>query len=274
MSNHLPAFSLKSYITLLDDLAAVGYQFDRAGNIRRTDLNKIVFLRHDVDLYIPGIEEMALREAEHGLAATYYVPLTQHFNPLYPENRSILKKICKLGHEIGLHYDLETYPVSPSATREHLAWEVAILSNLVEQPVKSICMHQPHKGTQDPFLEIDDYINPNDPRYHKNLLYVSDSCRAWRDENLLSCFGSTPPQRLLLTTHPELWLDGTLVDRMQYLDKILMENGVRQPRDYFDHEVRRVWMTHPAPRLHNERERRPANPPTPLTPEDAHANHP
>jgi hypothetical protein len=33
MSNRLPAFSLESYITLLNDLAAVGYQFDRAGDL-------------------------------------------------------------------------------------------------------------------------------------------------------------------------------------------------------------------------------------------------
>ena len=167
--------------------------------------------------------------------------------------------ICNLGHEIGLHYDLETYPTDPSAAHEHLSWEVTVLSDLIEQPVKSICMHQPYKGTQDPFLQTDEYINPNDPRYQKNLLYVSDSCRAWRDEKLLTCFGPNPPHRLLLTIHPELWLDGSMGDRIQYLDKILMENGVRQHRDYFDHEVREVWMTHIAPRQHDEREHRKAD---------------
>jgi len=110
MSNLLPTFSFESYRRLLHDLVSVGYQFDRAGNIRRMDETRIVFLRHDVDLHILGIEKMALLEAEQGVKATYYVPLTQHFNPLYPENRSILEMVCSLCHEIGLHNNLDTYP--------------------------------------------------------------------------------------------------------------------------------------------------------------------
>jgi len=253
----LPAFSLNEYVTLLEELKSAGYRFDLMSHMREADPAAMVaYMRHDVDLHIRGIEKMAVLEAACNVRATYYIPLTLHFNPLYPENRCILKQIVGLGHEIGLHYDMKTYPLDPHEARCHLDWEVGILSKVVGQLVSTICMHQPHEGQPDPFQEIDDYVHPHDPRYQEGLLYVSDSCRAWRDESLLTCFGPNPPRRLLLSIHPELWLDGTVSDRMQYLDQVLMENGVRQHRDYFDRKVRQVWMTHLAPKLHDERERR------------------
>jgi hypothetical protein len=255
-AKNLPTFDLHSYEALLGDLGSNGYTFRKVSEMKNEPNGQVVFLRHDVDLHIPGIEQMAMVEAVRGIQATYYIPLTLHFNPLYPDNQRILRQIRDLGHEIGLHYDMETYPTDPKQARKHLDWEVNILSEVAGEPIRTICMHNPHKGQPDPWQEIADYVNPHDPRFREGLLYVSDSCRAWHDESLLTCFGPNPPRRLLLLTHPELWLDGTVGDRMQYLDQILMENGVCQHRDYFDHIVRQVWMTHRAPRLHDERERR------------------
>ena len=220
------------------------------------DPKRLAYIRHDVDLHLSLISKMANLEKSLGIRATYFVPLTLHFNPLYPPNHHILKQLYKLGHEVGLHYDLETYPEDFIQAREHLNWEVGILQNLTGQVVRSICMHQPHKGKSDLFCELDTYVHPSDPRYQKDLLYVSDSCRAWRDENLLRCFGPEAPRRLLLTIHPELWLDGSVVDRMEYLDDVLMVHGVRQHSEYFKQNVRQVWLTHPAPMMHNEREYR------------------
>ena len=252
----MPAFDLRDYEALLNDLADSGYTFHKVTEIKNEPNGYVVFLRHDVDLHIQGIEQMAKVEASHGVTATYYIPLTLHFNPLYPDNQRILRQIRDVGHEIGLHYDMETYPTDPKQARKHLDWEVNILSEVVGQPIRTISMHQPHMGQPDPFQETDDYVHPHDPRYQEGLLYISDSCRAWRDESLLTCFGPNPPRRLLLLTHPEIWLNGSVSDRMQYLDQVLMENSVRQHRDYFDHIVRQVWMAHLAPRLHEERESR------------------
>ena len=254
----LPTFDLQGYGALLDGLGDSGYAFHRVSDIGHDPTKYVVFLRHDVDLHIQGVEQMALVEAARGIPATYYVPLTLHFNPLYPVNQRILRQIRNLGHEIGLHYNMATYPVDPVLARAHLDWEVGVLSKVIGHRIRSICMHQPHQGEPDPFRGLDDYVHPHDPRYESSLLYISDSCRAWRDESLATCFGPNRPRRLLLNTHPELWLDGSLVDRMQYLDQVLMKNGVSQHRDYFDQEVRQVWVTHPAPKLHDDREGRKA----------------
>jgi hypothetical protein len=253
--NKLPKFDLKSYESFLLDLSNAGYHFQPVSRIHEINEKKnIVYIRHDIDLHILGIDKMAEIEHLYDIRSTYYVLLTQHYNILYPENQNILHKIIELGHEIGLHYDLETYPTSSTECKSRLNWESEVLGKIVGAPVQTIAMHQPHKGMPDPFRIIDEYINPHDSRYQKDLLYVSDSCRAWRDEALLTCFGPNPPRRLLLSTHPELWLDGTIEDRIAYLDKILIKSGIQQYIEFFDKVVRKVWLKHPAAEMHDERE--------------------
>jgi hypothetical protein len=41
-----------------------------------------------------------------------------------------------------------------------------------------------------------------------------------------------------------------------YLDGVLIKKGTRQHRDYFNKHVRKVWRTHPASQLHDEREKK------------------
>lgn len=250
----LPNFSLDEYAKLLDELSAVGYQFRKVSDIGRTDPGRFAYLRHDIDFHLFDVEKMVKLEASLGISATYYVLLTQYYNPMNPENKSILRKISGLGHEVGLHYDLETYPSEPEEARAHLNWEANILGKICDTPIRTIVTHLPYKKRPDPFLTIGDYVHPHNPSYLENLVYVSDSCRAWRDESLLNCFGSNPPQRLLLTIHPELWLDGSITDRMVYLERVLIRNAQYQYREFLEKVVRQVWLTHPAVELQNKRE--------------------
>lgn len=250
----LPEFSLDKYADLLNRLIGVGYQFQKVNQMCDFPQGKVAYLRHDVDLHISLISEMALTEKNFGISATYFVPLTLHFNLFYPTNQNILRQLVEMGHEIGLHYDMETYPLDPEEARRHLDWEVGVLAKVIEQPVHSISMHNPCKGQPDPFREIDEYVHPHDPRYQDNLLYVSDSCRAWCDASLLTCFGPNPPRKLLLNVHPELWLDGSVDDRIQYLDRVLTKNATRQHLDYFGNYVRNIWLTHPATKKHEDRQ--------------------
>jgi hypothetical protein len=249
----LPDFSLDDYERLLVGLAENGYELRPVGEMPDRTVGRSAYLRHDIDLHVPGVERMAEVEAVLGARSTYFVLLTQHYNPLYPENRAILRRVSGLGHEIGLHYDLTTYPDDAAAAREHLAWEAGLVSSIVDAPVRCITMHQPYEGRDDVFRSGSGYVHPHDPAYCADLLYVSDSCRAWRDESLLSCLTDQPPRRLLLLTHPELWLDGAVTGRTDYLETVLMANATRQHRDFVDNTVRAVWDRHPGPRLHDAR---------------------
>jgi ribosomal protein S18 acetylase RimI-like enzyme len=114
-------------------------------------------------------------------------------------------------------------------------------------------MHQPHATIGDPFRELEAYVHPHDPRQAERLLYVSDSCRAWRDESLLRCFSAAPPDRLLLLIHPELWLDGAIEDRFEYLHRVLLPRTAEPAVRYVAGDVARIWSSHPGPRAHDAR---------------------
>lgn len=249
----LPSFSLDDYYNLIESLETVGYEFQPLTALASYSGGKVIYLRHDIDMHLTQVDQMAEIEMKMGYVATYYVLLTAQYNIFCPENQNILRRLVEMGHKIGLHYDLETYPKNLKKARAHLDWEISVLSRVVGEPIHTIDMHQPHQGQPDPFRKLDEYINPHDPRYQHNLLYVSDSCRAWRDENLLTCFGLIPPQRLMITIHPELWFDGSIADRFTYLDEVLLKNALGQSSRYFEETVRRLWEQHPAPKLHDAR---------------------
>ena len=146
-------------------------------------------------------------------------------------------------------------PEAEDAAWDHLEREVETLRLVAgTQQVESICMHLPWGGRDDFFRETDRYVHPHASRY-ADVVYVSDSCRAWRDETLLECFADPPVQRLLRNTHPELWLGSADETREAFLDQTLLENTVRQHQSYVTGHVNAAWRAHPAPVAHDDRER-------------------
>jgi hypothetical protein len=248
----LPGFSLVEYKTLIGDLLTHGYVPRPVEEISNPNVGRALYLRHDVDLHITGIDQIGRIEAEFGACATYFIPLTMPFNPFYPSNAAILRELVAMGHRLGLHYDLTEYPEGELDARKRLDRDAAALGEISGVMPRTICLHNPSVQGEDRFRVVDGYINPHDPRYADGLLYISDSCRAWRDEELLRCFGANPPQRLLLNTHPELWLGGLDEDRETFLEGTLLENALEQPRAYLD-EVRSGWETHAAPAMERAR---------------------
>ena len=249
----LPAFSLEDYRRLLVDLLACGWSFRPVAEMPEPVQGPTVYLRHDIDLHVPGIEAMAAVEADLDIRSSWFVLLTQHYNALYPENLAVLRGLAADGHELGVHYDLTTYPVDDDAARAHLRWEAGLLEHATGARVRSISMHQPYEGRDDVLKRNDEFVHPHDPAWGDGLMYVSDSCRAWRDESLLRCFGPDRPERLLLLCHPELWLDGAVEDRTRFLEDSLLPRVVAQHRDFVDRVVRGVWERHPGPPLHDAR---------------------
>jgi hypothetical protein len=237
----MPAFTLDEYGSLVEDLLGSGFTSRAVEDLPLLSRERTLFLRHDVDVHITGIERIGAIEAGLGAVGTYYVPLTLPFNPRYPANTAILRELIAMGHRIGLHYDLASYPEDPSEARAQLDREASMLGEITGVMPATICMHNPSLRGEDLFREVDGYVHPHDPRHSEALLYVSDSCRLWRDETLLRCFEPEPPERLLLNTHPELWLAQARQSREEFLHGTLLENTLAQQRDYVLGEIQTAW---------------------------------
>jgi len=241
----LPDFTVEALEALLVRLREHGYALlpvselaSQAGGLR-------AFVRHDIDLHVSGIERVAEAEAELGVAATYYIALTQPYNPASPPNRAVLRRVVELGHEVGLHYDLAEYPPEPRAAEESLRRAVAYLAELVGVPVRTISTHEPHRGQPDPFLDIDGLLHPHSPRLGEDVVYVSDSCRAWRDDTLLRCFAPDPPATVMLNMHPEVWLGGADVSRDAFVAETLLPTALADQRRYYGEVIPALWADYP-----------------------------
>ena len=249
----MPGFGLRGYGNLLDALKEAGYAFATVSHLREPTAGPVAFLRHDLDFFLPDADlAFARAEAERGICATYYVLLSGIANPLTQDGPAVLAEIADLGHEVGLHYDLEVYPSDEAAARHRLDLEAELIETVTSVSVRSICTHNPYRGGSDPFLELDEYVHASDPRVEE-VLYLSDSCRAFRDESLLRCFSAEPPPRVMLLTHPESWLDEGIEDRIAYLETVLLPEVVKPIRRFVADDVAPVWRDHPGARAHDSR---------------------
>jgi len=160
-----------------------------------------------------------------------------------------MKKLREMGHEIGLHYDLSLYPDDPVLARKRLDSEVAFLQEISGGDVKTIVMHEPSRGHEDFFLDAPGYINPTYfQKTNPDLLYISDSCRAWRDMSLCEYLsGQSAMTCLMLNTHPESWLADRPQHRITYLEKTLLPKVLEPTQRYFLESVRNAWKTHVGP---------------------------
>lgn len=245
----LPEFNLPDYENLLKGFKDKGYAFR---SIDTNDTGKTVFLRHDVDLHLHKLDQLAEIEHRHEVCATYYILLSANYNVMHKNNRQVIERLVSFGHNIGLHYDLEAYPINYDAAVNHLNKEVEILEYVSGTKVNSIVMHQPHKGMGDVFKEIKDFIHPHSEKYSNKYVYISDSCRAWRDLTLLNCLsGDIANENIHLNLHPELWL-GMEKNRIDFLNGTLKSN-IHSNAEELMTIIYNTWTTHPAVLLANER---------------------
>lgn len=243
----LPNFTILDYKNLLLKIRNEGFSTESILTLDR-EKSDSVYIRHDIDFSVAHTIAMAEAENQFAISSTYYILLTGPYNIFHEKSSLAIRRLVELGHEIGLHYDLKAYPETSGAATSHLHKEIDILEFVAGAQVKTIVMHEPFRGNQDILLNQPGLINPS--LYQKNdsrLCYISDSCRAWRDDNLLRFLRrETTENRLQLNIHPELWLADKKQNRMKYLDDTLIPAIFDEGTRYYSEVVRTVWLTHPA----------------------------
>ncbi len=176
------AWDLDDYVDLLQAAQAGGYRCAFFGEGPQPGQ---IFVRHDVDLSLDAAVRMAEREAESGVAATYFLMTRSVFYNLdSPEGVAAITRLRVLGHRIGLH---AVYPE-------------AALDERFEQV---IAWHNPDPEYMT--APVTGVINVMEDRYFSPATYRSDSNQHWRSgdprEELRA--GAFPWLQLLV--HPEIW---------------------------------------------------------------------
>jgi len=208
--------------------------------------NNFVILRHDVDRSPKNALKMAEVERELGVRSTYYFRYPYTFKP------DIIKRINKLGHEVGYHYETLSKAKGNYKNAIHLfETELKEFRKLVD--VKTICMHG------NPLSNFDNrelwkkhdfrdygilgeaYLSIDDPE----IYYLTDTGRNWENRNnmrdrylwrnlskriknteqLIQRLSKITPFKLYITTHPERWGYNTVNWMIGYFRDFIFNTG-------------------------------------------------
>jgi hypothetical protein len=200
-------FTEDAYERLLG-LAAEKYQFCGFGEEPDRPL---VIWRHDVDYSPHRALALARIETRRRLKCVYHLLVTsRYYNILEAEIVAIFRTIAELGHEIGLHFDMDSFGESGSLSSEQLderiVFERGIVENLLGVELRSMSFHN-YTINQDRIHErerICGMINAAAPAF-RGFAYVSDSNGIWRYRKLEEALSGPAVPRLQVLTHPEWW---------------------------------------------------------------------
>jgi len=202
--NELRGFTYDAYIKFLK-LLKQRYRIIPFCEVSKED-DSFLILRHDIDASLEAALKMARAENNLGIRSTYFVLFSHKlYNLLEKDDLVILREISKLGHEIGLHYDVRVYESYGQDLNETLKNEIKLLERLLNRKIFSIACHNVSiMSGKDPFKGVMGYINAYDPELCEN--YVSDSCRAWYLEDLSQLLNFSY-KKVQLLIHPFLWTE-------------------------------------------------------------------
>ena len=233
-------FTEKNYVKLIK-IAKKNYSFELYGSSTK---RQHVLWRHDVDVSVH--RALCLAKIEHQLSvkATYFFRLHSEFynifeKPIY----EIINQILHLGHQIGLHFDMDFYTAikTKKQLQNKLLFEKKILEQLFYKQIIVFSFHNPEMGNA---LKFDDnkisgMINTYGKTMKNNYGYCSDSNGYWRYGRLEDVLSNAADHKLQILTHPEWWqkksmspkqrihrcIDGRAINIKNVYDKMLKELG-------------------------------------------------
>ena len=223
-------FTVKRYKQLVAALKDNGYAFQTFEAFLKAPKNKVVILRHDVDLLPLNSLVFARIQHEMNIKGVYYFRAV-------PESwdEEIIKEIASLGHEIGYHYEcLTTCKGNMSAAIEDFEKNLMLLRKLA--PVQTICMHGSpmskydskdlwkHYSYQDfnligePYFDVDFnvvyYLTDTGRRWDGHKVSVRDKVNTSFEQSfnktseiIKGVKSSELPNQIMFTFHPQRWND-------------------------------------------------------------------
>lgn len=247
-------FTLSAYKSLLQSLQKNDYKFFTfeeycTQKLKIKTEQKIVILRHDVDLKSENSLKIAKIENQLSIKSSYYFRVTADSN-----KPNIIKAIADLGHEIGYHYeDMSLFNGNTEDSIKHFEKQLQYFRQFY--PVKTICMHgapQSKYDSKDLWNKYNyhDFGIIGEPYYDidfSDLFYITDTGRMWDGYNVsvrdkipvhqdrwinqglvyhntkdicTAINYGTFPKRLMITTHPQRWTN----NKIEWTNELLFQN--------------------------------------------------
>jgi hypothetical protein len=192
-------FGKDAYVSVIRSFLRHDFTFEKFLSPKK---KKVVHLRHDIDFSVQDAHHLAMVESELGVVSTYFFMLTSNtYNLLSKANRSLVKEIQSLGHEVTLHFD----PLAHRDLDTGFATEKLIFEEMFETKLRIVSLHRP--GV---FLEQNNRLlagcrhTYEDP-FVKQMTYISDSAGRDIQQKLVELAREGPDSPLHILLHPIWW---------------------------------------------------------------------
>lgn len=224
-------FSYSMYSALVSALKRQGYRFQTVEEYITNPGKRVAILRHDIDVWAGSALPLAEIEQKAGVSASYYFRRNR-----LTYNIDVIKKIHKMGHEIGYHYeDLALCNGDMQKAKQSFVTHLSLFRK--NFPIKTVCMHG---SSSSPFdnrdiwskMKFSDYNIIGEPYLsidYSRVMYYTDTGQRW-DGDKISLRDRVKTQKeyrgkstiglinsinqssgsMLITTHPEYWTGNTL----------------------------------------------------------------
>ena len=242
-------FTLNTYQKLLESILQAGYRFQTFQDFITQSKDRVVVLRHDVDLLPKNALETATLEHALGITGSYYFRMVpQSFD------EHIIRQIAGMGHEIGYHYETMDMAGGDVDKAYSLFCDHLEVFRKI-YPVKTICMHGSPRSLYDNreiwnkynYRDLGIIAEPYFDTDFSQVFYLTDTGRRWdgfkvsvRDkvsehqqrwitEGLL--FHSSQqiiqavktdnlPAQIMITLHPQRWTN----DFFPWWKELILQN--------------------------------------------------
>lgn len=235
-------FSFKHYNELLKT-AKKQYKFCFFSELPDNKIDRI-YMRHDIDLSLEKALILAEIEHKNKIVSTFFIRLdTPYYNLFNPTFNKIVKKIIKLGHQIGLHFDEKICQVK-KITQNILELEIIKQFEILERDFninKVVSFHRPSSFVLNKSFGCEQFINTYQPLFFKKMKYISDSRGEWKEKCLCQLLKDNRFQNIQALIHPIWWdreekdsnkdLTHFLKEKIEFLDNsISQDNSIYQKK--------------------------------------------
>lgn len=199
-------FTYEEYKHIINTLKSKYDIVDYREALKRFQHDRMDFsvLRHDVDVELGKAVKLAHLEEELGVKSTYFIMVSSDVYNIYSgPSKQAVDGILKLGHSLGLHFDMTAY-TDADRLGFYAGVEQRVLEDLFDVEVGPVSYHCYYKlPTNFKFNFVG--INASEEPFMTNVKYFADSYGCWRYGHPLGSDHFNRSLPLHVNCHPEWW---------------------------------------------------------------------
>jgi len=231
-------FSFQHYGKILRLAKKQGYRFCFFSELPDKRIKRF-YMRHDVDLSLEKALRLAQIERQNKVVSTFFVRLNAPFFNIFDSTHyKLIKEILKLGHQIGIHLDVNSQKLTKKSIEEEITRQFRVFEDYFNFSVeKIVSFHRPTRFVLNKNFKSDIFINVYNSQFFSKIKYLSDSRGKWKEGCVCKLLESShSPLNLQVLTHPIWWgrkhrdsnksLAGYLKEKVEYLDESLTQDSL------------------------------------------------